>query len=704
MAPLIRLAFRLFLTLAFVIPILSAPTTGTQIILQAGQDGPAPASQRKLHGKFLHITDLHPDKHYETHSSTNSDKVCHRGYGPAGVYGAETSDCDSPLTLVNSTLSWIKENLKDSIDFVIWTGDSARHDNDEKHPRKNKDILAMNRRIAGAMVNTFSDDKGLEIPIVPTFGNNDVFPHNVLKPGPNDILRTYSDIWSDFIPATQRHSFEFGGWFYTEVVPDQLAVFSLNTMYFFDRNAAIDDCASPSEPGYKHLEWLDVQLDYMRHRGMKAILIGHVPPARTSGKTLWDETCWQKYTLWLNQYRDVVVGSMYGHMNIDHFMLQDTKEVNIAGLLGKGAKGITAGEEINATMSIQSSSDYLKELRDDWAKLPNPVILDDKGVDESGKKKHRKDKKKKKLGGKWAERYQLSLVSPSIVPNYFPTLRVVEYNITGIEDSPTWVDTMRASNDDGEVADQRLELRSEPETDFDTELDTELNAELEILKKKKGKKGKKPHKPHDPPELSIPSPPPKKNLPGPAYAPQTLTLMGYTQYFANLTYLNNDFTADQADEDNVTPAGWDAGQHKDEKPKHRKPQPREFAFEVEYDTFTDKVYKLKDLTVKSYLHLAHRIGTASKKSKALDFVDTDDEDEDNEDIEVDDNELEEIDTDEEDLDDDNESDDEYDADMKKGKKDKKKKKRKAAKKTWFHFLNHAFVSTRTKKELKKLAY
>jgi endopolyphosphatase len=38
------------------------------------------------------------------------------------------------------------------------------------------------------------------------------------------------------------------------------------------------------------MEWLNVQLDYMRQRGMKAIIIGHVPPAWTDAKMNWDES------------------------------------------------------------------------------------------------------------------------------------------------------------------------------------------------------------------------------------------------------------------------------------------------------------------------------------------------------------------------------------------------------------------------------
>ncbi|OTB02109.1 hypothetical protein M426DRAFT_24988 [Hypoxylon sp. CI-4A] len=678
--------------------VIGAPTIGTQQVLQAGHNSNHPASQRQLHGRFLHITDLHPDEYYKAHTSTKENLACHRGDGPAGIYGAETSDCDSPLTLVNATLDWVKANLKDSIDFVVWTGDSARHDSDEEVPRHDKEILAMNQRISDYFANTFSDDEGLVVPVVPTFGNNDIYPHNILEPGPNKILKTYTDVWKNFIPEEQRHSFEFGGWFYVEVIPNKLAVFSLNTLYFFDRNAGVDDCAQPSEPGYKLFDWLRVQLQFMRERGIKVILMGHVPPARTSGKQLWHETCWQKYTLWLQQYRDVIVGSMYGHMNIDHFLLQDTKEIDFSLLGTNPTQRANIRESMGEDFSIESSKDYLMDLREEWAKLPDPI--QGKDFEESGKKKkHKKGKKNKgkknKLGGPFAERYQLTLISPSIVPNYFPTLRVFEYNITGLEDTPTWLSMTRTSEaknpslPDSEW--HELELRSDPEMEIDKK------------KKKKGKDkdGKKPSYP----DLRIPDAPAKGTPPGPAYYPQPLTLKGFTQYYANLTYLNNDIAEESIEDDDTSPLGWNPGKHEDKKPKHDKPKPKEFEFKVEYTTFDDKIYKLKDLTVRSVLRLAHRIGqTSNAESKDLAENYKDDDADDMEDVEsLSDNDNDE---DEEESDSD---DDEFEVDKKKKKKKGKGKKHKGHKshkkkntKIWLHFLKHAFVSTRTIDELKDL--
>ena len=480
---------------------------------------------------------------------------------------------------MNETFRWIENNLKDDIDFVIWTGDSARHDNDEKVPRSAEEIVQLNKFMAQKWIELFSQGQSedtmsavskLSVPVIPTFGNNDIMPHNIFDEGPNKWTKRFAEVWKGFIPEDQRHTFVEGGWFTSEVVPGRLAVISLNTMYFYDSNSAVDGCNAKDEPGYEHMEWLRVQLKILRSRNMKAILMGHVPPARSSEKKNWDDTCWQKYTLWVHQYRDVVVGSLYGHMNIDHFMLQDSNKVKIAS-------------DADGKVSIRSKANYLESLRDQWSSLPSPPTDVFKEFDEimSGNynsgvtsakksKKHKKKEKKKrkfldKIGGPWAERYSVSLVAPSLVPNYFPSLRVVEYNITNLENVAfgadlTSYETHTTSDDLDYAAHETFE--------------SDTSAPEIQKKKKKGKKKK--------PNFKVPEPPSRTAPPGPAYSNQAFSWLAYTQYFANLTRINHEIATGQRGDD-----------------------PR-IDFEVAYRT-DDDVYQMKDLTVRSYFQLAARI-------------------------------------------------------------------------------------------------
>ena len=667
--------------------------------------------------------DIHPDPHYVLHSSTTEEDACHRGNGTAGYYGAETTDCDTPFALVDETFKWIEKNLRDQVDFVIWTGDSARHDSDEQIPRDEKEVLNTNRWVANKFVQTFRSDNprnNLAIPVIPTFGNNDILPHNILLAGPNKWLKAYTDVWASFIPEEQRHGFERGGWFWVEVIPKKLVVFSLNTLYFFNNNAAVDGCALRSEPGYEHMEWLRIQLQFMRERGLKAILTGHVPPARTENKQLWDETCWQKYTLWLQQFRDVVVGGFYGHMNIDHFTLHDTKLIDI-GIADDGEEE-SARSTLDEELSILSATDYLQDLRKDWSTLPNPAPtfrkqgeadLEAEKKRRKGKKGGRGDKKKKrkknpleKIGGQWGERYLVTHIGPSIVPNFFPTLRIVEYNISGLDAAATWANALHKRKEitksdlhnDTTISFEQY-WNEHPEDEYDSPKDMDMAGK----KKKKHRKHKKTKKPRDP-NLHIPLPPSKTALPGPAYSPQTLSLLGYTQYFANLTYINNDhFDQDVGDD------RWHKGKHHGKKPKDKVPQPKDVEFELEYSTFNDTTYALEDLTVRSYIKLARRIGQykAQKGDKIIDEnlfgqEDADDcvggETGETRDSVDDDDALEDeiVDTD-------------IDSEVKSGQKGKKHKKKKKHRKqreknqVWLHFIKRAFIGTVEDDELLSLS-
>ena len=382
------------------------------------------------------------------------------------------------------------------------------------------------------------------------------------------------------------------------------------------------------------MNWLRVQLGFMRQRGLKVILIGHVPPARTDSKSNWDETCWQKYVLWLRQYRDIIVGAFYGHMNIDHFMLQDFEEVSITDFNQIPEDGQADELLEEDSVSLQSAGDYLIDLRDDWSRLPREPSAKYTEGDNVGKgagifgykRKGRKHKNKNerylhKIGGKWAERFAVSQIGPSVIPNYFPTLRIFSYNMSGIDDTFASQNKHSSSFGQQQILAQNIpvndnwmiEANGESfEEDYCSAFNDSIKAE-EYPKTSKKKKKK--------PSCTIPDPPPLDSAPGPAYSPQAFTLLGYTQYFANLTAINENASSmleEQLDKrDNKLQTHGDANglvptgvNRLDRDCKHTE----DFEFEVEYDTRDDKVFKLKDLTVRNYLRLAERIGDFGSKN------------------------------------------------------------------------------------------
>lgn len=480
------------------------------------------------------------------------------------------------------------------------------------------------------------------------------------------------------------------------------------------------------------MEWLRIQLKIMRDRGMKAMLMGHVPPARVDSKESWDETCWQKYTLWVQQYRDVIVGSLYGHMNIDHFMLQDFEQIDDhtkKGDMAAQTRTKALDGEIrlleDGEVTVASASDYLLSLRDFWARLPSPLAgsnrklqtksesWDEEEEDKedetsiwdwliskvSSSRKHKKTgksaKKKylEKIGGKYAQRYSASLVSPSVVPNYYPTLRIIEYNITGLEHLHVQGSPGRTSSN--------LPSDQEPFVSHEFSDDERYKREVEtfITRKEKQKKKEKAAKHSKKFRFKVPEGPSKSAPPGPAYSPQVFTWTRYTQYFANLTRINNDFVDSQhhtldtdseptistndlaprtifglqvSRDSEVENKGWKEGKHGKHQGKKPRPEPhpKEFEYEVEYDT---KDRKFPDLTVRRWVEYARKIGSSG--AKAADFPEYEDEDE------VADTE------------------DQLEAERKKHNKHKKHHK---ASKEWFTFVKRAFVGTMDPREIKEV--
>lgn len=54
------------------------------------------------------------------------------------------------------------------------------------------------------------------------------------------VLTGAPSIWRHFIPSDSGHVFERGAYFSTEVIPDRLAVISLNTLFWYDSNTRED--------------------------------------------------------------------------------------------------------------------------------------------------------------------------------------------------------------------------------------------------------------------------------------------------------------------------------------------------------------------------------------------------------------------------------------------------------------------------------
>ncbi|KAH7914346.1 hypothetical protein BJ138DRAFT_1133448 [Hygrophoropsis aurantiaca] len=274
---------------------------------QAVLDVFSPRLNGRLHGRFLHISDMHPDPHYKSGASQSS--ACHRKKPKkeqrSGYYGTPFSECDSPFTLTNFTLDFLDEHWSDEIDFVI-----CLHDNDDEIPRTLDEIYDLNRAVAKRMEEVFLN-KG--IPVVPSLGNNDISR-------PNDIIDEFSLIWDRFIPPASHTIFRQGAYYSVEVIPNAIAVISVNTMYFFNSNK------------------------------------GHVPP---SSDTYFSE-CHYRYTELSLRFQDIILGHLFGHMNADHFFFIEAGDL------------VIPSHEESASIDSASNTNLFENLITDFAQLPTP--------------------------------------------------------------------------------------------------------------------------------------------------------------------------------------------------------------------------------------------------------------------------------------------------------------------------------------------
>ncbi|WWC93041.1 uncharacterized protein L201_008005 [Kwoniella dendrophila CBS 6074] len=510
--------------------------------------------RRPLKGRFLHITDIHPDPHYKT--GATFDTGCHRrskdkkkgkkgkgkdvdyseedgqdiedeieikgkdkdkdGVDLAGKWGTAVSKCDTPMSLVNITFDWLKKEWRDEIDFIVWTGDNARHDIDRSLPRTTNEIFKLNRMVVSRMLDAF----GTDIPIVPSIGNNDIWPHNVMAAGPSRLTEEFLRIWSKFIPPDFSHVFERGAYFSAEVIPDRLAVISLNTLFWYDSNTLVDGCADhTNDPGALQMDWLDVQLAGFRDRGMQVWLTGHVPPHMG----YYYDNCYLRYGDLALRYQDTIVGHLFGHMNIDHFFFIDVDELESTPVSRKSKvkskknfapltanlSSLPSFESMlapNGPVGIFGAGDTLKdELKKDFEDMPD------------GKDLKLKD-------------YVAINVAASVIPTYLPGVRVFTYNISGLGEEV---------NEDAFYKPHQLSEDIDEEDDEEEE-DDEDNA-IEVLKKnrrpghrhdKKRKKGDcKKKENEDKPHCVFRRLPRYYDKNSPSRSNRALTPLGYTQFY-----------------------------------------------------------------------------------------------------------------------------------------------------------------------------
>ncbi|KAI7885623.1 hypothetical protein K492DRAFT_171180 [Lichtheimia hyalospora FSU 10163] len=398
---------------------------------KCGPDGCIPSSPSRTptrrNGYFLHITDTHMDENYVAGASVGT--ACHRKARPedeermkqVGYLGAPGKRCDAPIELTRQTLEWIAREWKDKLDFVIWTGDNSRHDWDRKDLRNRNQVLQLNKIAADMMTDVFGDT---DITVIPCLGNNDVYPHN--RPVDHDsIYNFYQQIWNKWIPPSQRPAFQKGGYFATDTA--SYRVLSLNSMYFLKRNKRVKNCRK-SGPARDHLIWFQQELQRARDDKTQVVIIGHVPPSPRD----YRKTCFREYLRISSEYKDIITSQHYGHLNMDHFLLYDADHLDVIQEYDmQQDQHMITNSPIRITRNIERYVDWLRDLYLSMGLEENPSsssIYQDMPAP-SNNVDHDYDDILDSLVA--------VQVSPSVLPVYYPSIRIYRYNASASAPTPT---------------------------------------------------------------------------------------------------------------------------------------------------------------------------------------------------------------------------------------------------------------------------
>lgn len=263
------------------------------------------------------------------------------------------------------------------------------------------------------------------IPVVPVIGNNDVQPHNFIDVN-DDVLYFFEKLWNHWIPQDQRKHFLKGGYFAIDVAP-RLRVLSINTMYFLKKNPLATTCKKKDSLGHTHMKWYKKELKRACRDNVKVYVIGHVPPSPRD----FFKGCLTEYMSVTAEYPDVVYGHFYGHLNMDHFLLYDRREMELHALQAEE-------EEEEDTLALPYLEDSVNHApgKDDKATINRNVVeyvswlnnmYDD--IDEfenNHPDRHQKPIHKKKKFD--SEPVVVIHVAPSVFPVYMPTVRIYRYD------------------------------------------------------------------------------------------------------------------------------------------------------------------------------------------------------------------------------------------------------------------------------------
>lgn len=270
--------------------------------------------------QFLHLSDIHFDLEYNPNSPNNCYLIdsrlgcCHsynlakKPYQNCSKWG--DFKCDIPLLFINNTLKWIKENIPE-LDFIIYTGDSANH-NDIRQS------IIFNIKTINMVYDLFKFWFG-NIKVYNTIGNHDTYPidqsSNIIN---NYFFKNYATKWISYnwLKNDTYRDIILGGYYISYIQNLDIYILNINSL-LYDQN----NIFNVTQLGVDQMQWVNKQLEQIQTNNSRVIIITHLDPYTSESNQFYRE----QMLLIIDTFKDIIVASLFGHTHKDEIILFKSK-------------------------------------------------------------------------------------------------------------------------------------------------------------------------------------------------------------------------------------------------------------------------------------------------------------------------------------------------------------------------------------------
>ena len=254
--------------------------------------------------RMLQVNDIHFDPLYIEGGSVYCDErlCCHE---PASNYSRIKSgkfgsyiNCDTSL----NTLTSFAQAAKDlDVDFIIWTGDNAEHNN---YNSSQEEVYYTTQTIKDTIEEAFNKN----ITVYPVVGNHEVYPNDLWKPGNTEIFSELAEVYKDYFFEDQAYDTFSKYGYYTELHPDtNLRIVALNCLYCDSVN--YHTMSTTHEEAKAEFIWLEQVLRDAEKNNEYVYILDHFPI--NGDFTLYE--CSKRLRALFDRFDYIIRGYFSGH-------------------------------------------------------------------------------------------------------------------------------------------------------------------------------------------------------------------------------------------------------------------------------------------------------------------------------------------------------------------------------------------------------